>query len=76
MLKKGLNFVIMACLFWFTNPLILTAAFFTFIFLGNDISSEVAFTTMTVVGLFEYPMYSLPNAISEVIQIITSLKRI
>ena len=66
----------MACLFWFTNPLILTASFFTFIILGNEISSSVAFTTMTVVGLFEYPMYSLPNAISQVVQIITPLKRI
>lgn len=63
-------------MFWLITPLILTLSFMTFVLLGNDISSEVAFTTMSVVNIFEYPMYSLPNAVSEIIQIMTSLKRI
>jgi ABC-type bacteriocin/lantibiotic exporter with double-glycine peptidase domain len=73
---KGLNFVAIASLFWLASPLLVTSAFLTYILLGHEITSEIAFTTMTIVNLFEYPLYSLPTAVSECIQIVTSLKRI
>ena len=52
------------------------AAFIAYTLLGNDISPEVAFTTMSVVRLFEGPIFGLPNAVNELVQIFTSLKRI
>jgi ATP-binding cassette, subfamily C (CFTR/MRP), member 1 len=75
-IKQGINFICVCCLYWFTCPVLIASAYFTYIMLGNQITPEVAFTTMTIVNLFEYPMYSLPNAVSESIQIFTSLKRI
>jgi len=39
-------------------------------------SSEVAFTTIMIATIIEYPIYSLPTAISEVIQIMSSVRRI
>lgn len=75
-LKQGINFICIACLYWLTCPILIASAYLTYILLGNQITPEVAFTTMTIVNLFEYPMYSLPNAVSESIQIFTSLKRI
>jgi ABC-type bacteriocin/lantibiotic exporter with double-glycine peptidase domain len=70
------NFIYVACLLWLTSPLLLASAYLTFILLGNEMSPEVAFTTMTIVSLFQSPISSLPNAVSEWIQILTSLKRI
>lgn len=74
--KQGINFILVACLMWFTSPLLLSSAYLVYVLLGNSMSPEVAFTTMTIVSLFEGPIYSLPNAVSEWIQIVTSLKRI
>jgi len=63
-ISKGMNFVGLASMFWLITPMILTLSYMTYVFMGNDITSEVAFTVMSVVNLFEYPMYSLPNAVS------------
>lgn len=76
MIKRGLNYVVMVGLFYFTCPMLIAGSYLFYILLGYEINPQVAFTTMTVVGLFEYPMYSLPTAVSELLQILTSLKRI
>jgi ABC-type multidrug transport system fused ATPase/permease subunit len=75
-IRKTLNSIFIFCLYFFTSPLLITVAYMTYIYLGNDISPEVAFTTMATVKLFENPMFSLPNAVNELVQIFTSLKRI
>lgn len=64
MIKRGLNFVAIVGLIYFTCPMLITGSYLLYILLGFQISPKVAFTTMTVVTLFEYPMYSLPTAIS------------
>jgi hypothetical protein len=75
-IRKTFNTVLIICLYFFTSPLLITVAYMTYIYLGYDISSEVAFTTMAIVKLFEGPMFNLPNAVNELVQIFTSLKRI
>lgn len=62
--------------YWLANPLILSVTFATYIYLGNDMSATKAFTTIMLFRILQYPMKFLPNAISEVIQIWTSIKRI
>lgn len=63
-LLRGINFVCVVCLFWLTSPLIVSATFMAYILLGNDISPEAAFTTMTIVNMLQYSIYSVPTAIS------------
>ena len=64
------------CLYWLTCPVLISVSFLTFVLLGNEISSTIAFTTMATVHILEGPMFSLPNALNEMIQILTSVKRI
>ena len=51
-IKKTLNTVGIICMYWLISPLLMIAAFVAYTLLGNDISPEVAFTTMSVVRLF------------------------
>lgn len=50
--------------------------FATFTWLGGQMSATEAFTTIMLFRILQYPIRLLPTAISEVIQIWTSLKRI
>lgn len=75
-LKMGLFQILTICLYWITAPLLQSMSFLTFVFMGGEMTSEVAFTSMMIFTLFEYPLYSLPTAITEIIQIWTSAKRI
>lgn len=74
--KKGTFDVLMNCVFWLTCPLLLSVTFLTYILLGYEMTSEVAFTTIMISSIIEYPIYSLPTAISEVVQMMSSIKRI
>jgi hypothetical protein len=71
--KKGLNGVLIICLYWLASPLFVSTAFLAYVYLDYALSAEVIFTTMTIVSIFEYPMYSIPTAISEAIQVVSSL---
>ena len=51
-ISKGLNFVLIAFIYWIATPLLLTSAFLTYTLLGNTMTSGVAFTTMAIVNLF------------------------
>ena len=75
-IKKGILNVITIITFWFTTPLMLSGTFFMYIMLGNEINSNVAFSTIMVAGIIEWPIYAMPTAISELIQVMVSLKRI
>jgi hypothetical protein len=63
-------------IYWLASPLILSGTFITYILLGNQINSEVAFTTIMIFTSLQYPIRLLPNSISAIIQIFTSIKRI
>ncbi len=63
-------------LYWLSCPLILSATFMTYIHLGNEMNSEVAFTTIMIFTTLQYPIRLLPNSISSLIQMFTSIKRI
>ena len=75
-LKNGFITVLMICLFWMTCPLITSTLFFIYVYLGNQMTSEVAFTSIMIVNMFEYPMYSMPTALSQIAQILSSIKRV
>jgi hypothetical protein len=46
------------------------------VLLGNQLSSETAFTMIMLSNVLEYPIHSLPTAVSELIQIMVSIRRI
>jgi ATP-binding cassette, subfamily C (CFTR/MRP), member 1 len=75
-MKAGMYFIGSICLYWITSPLIQSLSFLTYVLLGNQISAEVAFTTMAITSLFDWPLVALPQALTEVVQIIVSLRRI
>jgi hypothetical protein len=74
--KQGFMDTLNIFIFWLACPLILSATFITYIFLGNEMNSEVAFTTIMIFTTLQYPIRLLPNSISSLIQMFTSLKRI
>jgi ABC-type transport system involved in cytochrome bd biosynthesis fused ATPase/permease subunit len=57
-------------------PLILSATFITYILLGNEMNSEVAFTTIMIFTTLQFPIRILPTSLSAVLQMVTSIKRI
>jgi hypothetical protein len=74
--KRGLVDVISIFLYWLACPLILSVTFFTYIKLGNEMNSQVAFTTIMIFSILQYPLRLLPTCISEIIQMYASVKRI
>jgi hypothetical protein len=63
-------------IYWLSCPLILSVTFYTYILLGNEMQSEVAFTTIMIFTTLQYPIRLIPNSISSLIQIFASIKRI
>ena len=63
-------------IYWLASPLILSMTFATYTWLGNEMSATEAFTTIMLFRILQYPIRLLPTAISEMIQIWTSIKRI
>jgi hypothetical protein len=68
--------VVTIFLYWSACPLILSLTFITYILLGNEMSSEVAFTTIMIFTTLQYPIRLLPTSISSIVQMVTSIKRI
>lgn len=62
--KKFVVVLGIICLYWTTCPLLLSSAFLLFTLLGNQITSGIAFTTMSAVNILEGPMFGLPNAVN------------
>jgi ABC-type multidrug transport system fused ATPase/permease subunit len=63
-LKKGLLFVVIIFNFWIACPLLLSATFVTYVMMGNVLSSQIAFTMIMLSNVLEYPIHSLPTAVS------------
>ncbi len=62
--------------YWLTCPLIISATFITYILLGYDMNSEVAFTTIMIFTVIRYSVVLIPYSISAIVQIFTSIRRI
>lgn len=56
--------------------MILFTTFSTYILIGNEMTSQAAFTTIMIFSILQYPIRQLPTSISEVLQMLTSIKRI
>ena len=75
--KRKLTYEVLTIfIYWLASPLILSMTFATYTWLGNDMSATEAFTTIMLFRILQYPIRLLPTAISEMIQIWTSVKRI
>ena len=74
--KKGLMDVLTIFVYWSACPLILSLTFITYILIGNEMSSEVAFTTIMIFTTLQFPIRLLPTSISSLLQMVTSIKRI
>lgn len=56
--------------------MILFTTFSTYILIGNEMTSQAAFTTIMIFSILQYPIRQLPTSISELLQMLTSIKRI
>jgi hypothetical protein len=63
-------------LYWLCPPMIVSFTFLVYINLGNEISAAKAFFTIIIFNILQFPIRMLPSAISSIIQIWSSLKRI
>lgn len=61
---------------WLLIPLSLSATFGTYVFMGHQLTAQIAFTTIVLFGTLEYPINALPEAIGQLSQIWSSIKRI
>lgn len=63
--KRGFMDVMNIFIYWLACPIILCATFYTYIYaVGKTINSEVAFTTIMIFSILQYPIRLLPNCIS------------
>lgn len=61
---------------WLAIPMSISATFGTYVFMGHQLTAQIAFTTIVLFGMLEFPMSSLPSAISQLSQTWSSVKRI
>lgn len=63
-------------IFWLCPPLIVSFTFLVYISLGNEITAAKAFFTIIIFNILQSPIRLLPSAITELVQIWSSIKRI
>ena len=69
-------YVLMHLIYYTTTPIVLSMTFATYVWTGNQISAQVAFTTIILFTLLQGPMITFPASLSEIFQIWSSMKRI
>lgn len=74
--RVGIHKVISIFSFWVSSPLILSTTFTVLLLRGEELTAEKAFTTIILFNLLQFPISALPEAISELIQMWASIKRI
>ena len=74
--KKGMMDVVTTFVYWSMCPLILSVTFITYALLGNEINSEVAFTTIMIFTTLQNPIGMVPISIASLVQMVASIKRI
>ncbi|KAJ6649924.1 Multidrug resistance-associated protein 1 [Pseudolycoriella hygida] len=60
----------------FAPPLVSFVSYFTFVHTGGEFTPNVAFVSVTLFSILQYPMAMFPMVLSYVIQFLVSLKRI
>jgi hypothetical protein len=68
--------IIVVFVFFVSCPLIVFLTFFTFATLGNSIDATIAFSTIMIFNILQSPLRQFPSSLSNVIQMLSSLKRI
>lgn len=75
---KNVNYLstLKILLMWLAIPLSISATFGAYVLLGNTLTASVAFSTIVLFGILEYPMSRLPKAIGTLSQTWSSIKRL
>jgi ABC-type multidrug transport system fused ATPase/permease subunit len=68
--------VLVVFLYFVSCPLIIFLTFLTYVQLGNTIDAAVAFSTIMIFNILQAPLRQFPSALSSLIQMFTSVKRI
>jgi len=68
--------VVTTFVYWSMCPMILSVTFITYALLGNEINSEVAFTTIMIFTTLQNPIGMVPISIASLVQMVASIKRI
>ena len=74
--KVNMLYVLVIFVYWLCPPAIVSFTFLVFINTGGEITAAKAFITIIIFNLLQYPIRLLPTAISELIQMWSSVKRI
>ena len=75
-IRRGVVVIIQSVAYRLSVPLMLSFTFMLYVHLGSEISSQVAFSVMMAAQVIEHPVNSLPDAITQLMQIMVSIKRI
>ncbi|KAJ6635068.1 Multidrug resistance-associated protein 1 [Pseudolycoriella hygida] len=59
-----------------TPPIVALVSYVTFVLLGGEFTPNVAFVSITLFNILQYPMGSFPMMLAYVVQVVVSLKRI
>ena len=73
--KVNMLYVLVIFVYWLCPPLIVSLTFLYYINTGGEITAAKAFITIIIFNLLQYPIRLLPTAISELIQMWSSIKR-
>ena len=73
---KGVIEAVTIFLYYLTTPAILTSLILTYIYIHGEMTPSTVFSTMMIAVIFEVTSQQFPKAISELIAIINSIKRI
>lgn len=73
---KGVIEAVTIFLYFLTTPAILTSLILTYIYIHGEMTPSTVFSTMMIAVIFEVTSQQFPKAISEIIAIINSIKRI
>jgi ATP-binding cassette subfamily C (CFTR/MRP) protein 1 len=61
---------------WLSPKMILVATFGTFVALGGDLTSPIAFSFMCLFSYIQFYLQFLPNALSIVVESFNGIKRV
>ena len=68
--------IIESFLVWLAIPLSTSCTLGVYVYSGNELTAQVAFTTIVMYGILEYPIGNLPYSIGKLSQTWSSIKRI
>ena len=69
-------YVLSIFVYWLGPPLIVSFTFLIYVRNGGEISAAKAYFTIMIFNILQFPIRMIPTAISEIVQMWSSVKRI